>query len=112
MTLYQSGIAPDGKPLMAGLFRLKDEEGFPIDMSYEQCKEHGWHPDWAEALADAGSQGIEKYDALLQELGFLLGEDQRNDIVNKFALWAAKTYAAHPEDGFVKVCERLMQEKK
>ena len=61
----------NGVPKLQGVFTLRDQEGFPVDMSYEITKERGWEVDWVEALADAARQCILKYDALLEEIRML-----------------------------------------
>lgn len=61
----------NGVPKLQGVFRMRDQEGFPIDMSYEIAKEEGWDIDWIEALADATRQCILKYDSLIEEIGML-----------------------------------------
>lgn len=60
-----------GVPKLQGIFTLRDQEGFPVDMSYEIAKERGWEADWVEALADAARQCVLKYDALLEEIRLL-----------------------------------------
>jgi len=75
----------NGVPKLQGVFTMRDQEGFPIDMSYELAKENGWEIDWVEALADAARQCIFKYDALIEEIKML--ESDRLDIVKRiFAL--------------------------
>jgi hypothetical protein len=75
----------NGVPKLQGVFTMRDQEGFPIDMSYELAKENGWEVDWVEALADAARQCIFKYDALIEEIKML--EPDRLDIVKRiFAL--------------------------
>src|SRR5574338_1516675 len=103
-----TGVSDTGKPLMGGLFTLKDEKGFPLDMAYELCLENGFLPDWAEALADAGSQSIVKFDALVNELGFLIGE-HTEEIVQKFKLWGASL--TKPGDTFHGVCRKMLEAK-
>lgn len=61
----------NGVPKLQGVFTLRDQEGFPIDMAYEIAKERGWEVDWVEALSDALRQGIFKYDALIEEIRML-----------------------------------------
>lgn len=61
----------NGVPKLQGVFIMRDQEGFPVDMSYEIAKERGWEVDWVEALADAARQCILKYDALLEEIRML-----------------------------------------
>lgn len=61
----------NGLPKLQGVFTMRDQEGFPLDMAYEIAKERGWEVDWVEALADAARQCIFKYDALIEEIGML-----------------------------------------
>lgn len=60
-----------GVPKLQGVFTMRDQEGFPVDMAYEIAKERGGEVDWVEALADAARQCILKYDALLEEIRML-----------------------------------------
>ena len=59
---------------LQGVFRMYDELGFPISMTFDIAKEKGWEIDWIEALADALRSDIFKYDLLLKEIE-MLGED-------------------------------------
>ncbi len=61
----------DGVPKLQGVFTLLDQEGFPLDMSYEIAKERGCVVDWVEALADAARQCVLKYGALIEEIRML-----------------------------------------
>ncbi len=64
-------IYPTGVKRLQGVFTMRDQEGFPLDMSYELAKERGWEIDWVEALADAARQSMPKYDALVKEIRML-----------------------------------------
>jgi hypothetical protein len=75
----------NGVPKLQGVFRMKDQEGFPIDMAYELAKENGWEVDWVEALSDAARQCILKYDALIEEIG-MLEPDKLEGIKRIFAV--------------------------
>lgn len=61
----------NGVPKMQGVYRMRDQEGFPLDIAYEIAKEKGGIVDWVEALTDAGRQSIDKYDALVEEIRML-----------------------------------------
>jgi hypothetical protein len=75
----------NGVPKLQGVFRMKDQEGFPVDMAYELAKENGWEVDWVEALADAARQCILKYDALIEEIE-MLEPDKLEGIKRIFAV--------------------------
>lgn len=61
----------NGVPRLQGVFTLRDQEGFPLDMAYEMAKDKGWDVDWVEAMADAARQCVFKYDALVEEIAML-----------------------------------------
>lgn len=107
--LFISGYTPDKVPLLAGIFRMKDEVGFPVDMSYEECKHQGLCPDWFEYLCDAGRQGDWKYDAAEQEMRMLVGDVIADEIVQRFKVVGALEMRAG--DTFPSVCQRLWQRK-
>lgn len=51
--IYTTGCTPDGTPLIGGVWTLRDQEGFPVEMSHLVCRDKGWAIDWMEAMADA-----------------------------------------------------------
>lgn len=109
--LYFTGIAPDGWPLMGGIFTMKDQEGFPVDASYDEC-EHRLkvHVDWAEYLADAGRQEQWKFDAASKEIEYLLGEATASDIQKRFLALGQRL--TDEGNDFRAVCERIVEQKK
>jgi hypothetical protein len=91
-----------GRPKIQGVFRLKDEDGFPVDMSYELAKERGWDVDWVEALVDAGRSDVGKFDALLAEIELLepgAGESAKRVV--------ASAFSNHPTGAFYEVAQRI-----
>ncbi len=108
--LYMSGLTPDGTPLMAGIFRIHDEIGFPVDMTYEICKEKKQCPDWLEYLADAGSQKQWKFDAAVKEMQMLIGEYLTQEILSKFKFLGA--LMTKEGDNFISICEKIVNTKK
>lgn len=71
-------------PKLQGVFAMKDQEGFPIDMSYEMARDRGWEIDWIEAMVDASRQCIFKYDTLVDEIR-MLEPNKINDLQRFFA---------------------------
>lgn len=69
--LYITGITPDGKFLLGGVFRMKDQMGFPLDMSYEICKEKGMEIDYCELFCDAWLHDCNGFDSVCRELEML-----------------------------------------
>jgi len=51
--IYTTGCTEDGTYLIGGVWTLRDQVGFPIEMSHVVCKQNGWLIDWMEAMADA-----------------------------------------------------------
>ena len=93
--LFPSGIsADDGAVFIGGIYRLKSEIGFPVDMSYEICKERGWHVDWNEALCYCWLHDLLGFDNFCAEMRMLLGH------LEPLELWkrhGAFILAQHPE---------------
>jgi hypothetical protein len=51
--IYATGCTPDGVTLIGGIWKLWEQEGFPLEMSHLICRDKGWAVDWLEAMADA-----------------------------------------------------------
>lgn len=101
----------NGKPRLQGVFRLQDQEGFPVDMSYEEAKKNGIEIDWVEALVDAGRQGIEKYDSLCGQIALLIGDDQTRAVTRIFAS-AFMEFKPPVDDGsyfFPETCKKIYE---
>ena len=62
----------NGIPKLQGVFRFKDECGFPISITHDVAKEKGWEIDWIEALLDATRQN--KFDSVYSEILMLVPE--------------------------------------
>ena len=77
----------DGTMRVQGVFWMKDTNGFPVDMSYEICKENGMDVDWIEALCDALRNDIFKYDQLEREILMLEGKEKHEKIMRMFKLF-------------------------
>lgn len=111
--LYLSGITPDGIPLMAGIYRMKDEIGFPISVSYEMIKDNQWCPDWCEFLADAGRQKDWKLDDALHEMKMLVGEHLTAEIFEKFKFYGATIWTVNGKNQtFAEVCNQIVELKR
>lgn len=105
--LYITGETPCGRPLMGGLFTLKDTHGMSLDMAIELCNDVPALPDWCEYLADAGSQDGWKLDAATQDMRMLVGDDKTNAIMAKF-----KETPIKPGDTLQSACQRALQAKR
>lgn len=72
--IYPTGCTPDGIVLIGGIWKLWEQEGFPIEMAHLLCQQHGWKVDWLEAMADASTTN--NCPALMDHLrAFLPRED-------------------------------------
>lgn len=107
--LYFTGKTPDGKLLLGGVFRMHDQEGFPIEASFEECQRKGWQVDWAEALADCWLNDPMKMDNFVGQAA-LLGVAGLGD---KFAYICEHLYLDIPDDSACtfEVCRRILSEK-
>ena len=107
-----------GERLVAGVYRLKDECGFPIDASYDYCNDKGLHIDWMEALACALSQGLEgvfKMDSLLKEIKMLI-PNEYDGIILRWKIVFMQAYftalCTHSnEHAIYKACEIILKDK-
>ena len=71
--IYATGCTPDGITLIGGIWKLWEQEGFPLEMSHLVCRDKGWAVDWLEAMADASCTN--NCPALMQHIeGFLPAE--------------------------------------
>lgn len=104
--IYITGHTLEGKLLMGGIFTMKDQEGFPVDTSYEICKENGHLIDWAEYLYDAGRWGIESWDRAVKEMTLLLGAEAQ-EVLKRYLM----VIQNHVEN-FKEANNRLWQEKR
>lgn len=71
--LYFTGFS-DGKALVGGIWRMKSQEGFPVELSALQCASAGIIPDWMEAMADASTEN--ECPSLMDDLGSFMTADQ------------------------------------
>lgn len=51
--LYFTGVTENNQLLMGGIWKLWEQEGFPIELSNMVCKDHLVLADWIEAMLDA-----------------------------------------------------------
>ena len=70
--IYTTGLTSDGKQLIGGVWTLRDQEGFPLEMSYLIAQDRGWQIDWAEAMADASLS--DRCPSLMQQIEAFLPE--------------------------------------
>ncbi len=71
--LYITGFTPEGKPLLGGIFKIKDQCGFPLDASFDLAREKGLAIDYMELLCDAWLSNCLGFDAVVRELDMLGG---------------------------------------
>jgi len=53
--IYATGTTRDGVVLIGGVWKLWEQEGFPLEMSHLVCQQNGWRVDWCEAMFDAST---------------------------------------------------------
>jgi hypothetical protein len=57
--------------MLGGIFRFQDQNGFPIDASFDLCKEKGYEIDWLEAICDCWLNDSLKYDSFIRQANML-----------------------------------------
>jgi hypothetical protein len=90
--IYITDIAPDGRLLVGGIFKMKDQVGFPLDCSYDICKENNLAIDYCELLCDAWLTNCLGFDAVCRELELLGGSH-----VEEWKTAGAVFTSFHPE---------------
>lgn len=111
--LYITGKTTEGLLLVGGLFKFKDELGFPLDVSLDVIKEYpNMTVDWCEYLADAGRQLDWKFDSALDEIKLLLGENAEKVIIVRFMALGNRIMKDNPDLKFIEVCERIIEMKR
>ena len=90
--IYMTGHTPDLVPLIGGVWTLRDQEGFPIEMSHLVCKDKGWAIDWMEAMADASTSN--NCPALIKAAEAFLPEHVIEGMKMGFVqmAWSGKTF--------------------
>lgn len=67
------GQTEDGKPVVAGVFRLEDTEGIPLHVSLDYLNESGFMPDWTDFYIEARKNGW-KHKTIVRKLGEAIEE--------------------------------------
>jgi len=101
LTIHETLIGPVAR----GIYRLKDELGFPLDMAYEECQRLGLSPDWVECALDAGRQSIDKFDSVMAEIKMLEGDNSQVMMV------IASGFTKYPNMEFSEACKMLHSRK-
>ena len=83
-TAYVSGLTTEGTPILAGLWRMKDEMGFPVSCFLDETTARGFHVDWLEAMADASM--TDNLPALMREIEMLLTHEKVDRLKAGFVL--------------------------
>jgi hypothetical protein len=112
--LYVTGVAPNGKYLVAGLFRMQDQVGYPIDLCLIECKEKGFFPDILEALCDCWLNDCLKFDSFVRELNSPYPGRKWQD---EFSMTGATVIAMFPKINLVlnpvdAACKYIMRKKR
>lgn len=90
--IYATGCTNLGITLIGGIWKLWEQEGFPLEMSHLVCRENGWAVDWSECMADACTTN--NGPALMKHLEAFLTGETIHDLKLGFmhALNLGKTY--------------------
>ncbi len=108
-TIYITGTV-NGTLLFGGIWTMKREAGFPVDLAVMEIHERKGLPDYAEMLADAGSVSLPawEFDTAIKEL-HTVAPGASAMIMSQFASWFDTQSNGDP---FHKVCQRLLAQKR
>lgn len=74
--LYITAVCGQSDQIMlGGIFQMQDRVGFPLDASYEECKQRGYLIDWLEALCDCWLNDCLKFDSFVRQASSITGEN-------------------------------------
>lgn len=110
--LYITGVTPDGRLLMGGVFRMQDEHGFPVDASHEECRMKGFAVDWLEALCDCWLNDPQKFESFGRQVEMIAPGS-----VDRFSQLGARMIASAPkvreaENPVDEFCRHILNQKK
>lgn len=91
--LYITGFTIGGEKIIGGIFKMQDQKGFPIDASFEICRENGWVIDWAEALCDCWINDCLKFESFVRQAEMI----SKTDIETKWKNFAIIVLNHFPE---------------
>jgi hypothetical protein len=80
--IYPTGITQTGELLMGGVWKLWNEAGFPIEMSWLFFRDQNWGIDWMEAMADASTSN--NLPSLMEKIAAFLPQEEIGEIKVKF----------------------------
>lgn len=90
----QTGITPEGKPVLAGVYRFYETHGLPLDIILMCFHDKGWVPDWIDFYQDAREAGM-----------------QHKRILSKLAPAIADSYGKEWKEGVISTLDSLFKEK-
>lgn len=94
-TLRVTGYTVDGKPVMAGIFRIAETHGVPLDVILEQLHQENLCIDWRDYYLSALASGMTASKVLTQI------EQACADVYGPEAAGAARTFAQRMGGGQV-----------
>ena len=90
--MYATGCTPEGVVLIGGIWKMWEQEGFPIELAHILCRDKGCAVDWFEAMCDASITN--NCPALMRQIDAILPEDAIRKLKIGFmhAIKSGKTY--------------------
>lgn len=73
--LRQTGVTLEGRPVFAGVYRLFETTGLPLDLLGQIIWERGGAVDWEATAEEMRSAGVADVRSRLEELARPLGEE-------------------------------------
>lgn len=110
--LYVTGYSPEGKPLLGGIFKAKDQCGIPLDFRFDTAREKGMAIDYMELLCDAWLSNCLGFDTIVRELD-LLGGSRVDDWKAAGCIWlSSNPDAMQSENPINEFCYAILSLKR
>ena len=97
--LKQVGVTEDGRPVVAGLFRLYETHGLPVSVIFEGVDLNGSVPSWIDFYEEARQAGIKSsriISMLQSDIADVFGGPFRDVVIERLERYIELTEGGQP----------------
>ena len=83
---YQTGITPEGKPVISGVYKLYETIGLPLDVIFTCFRARNWVPDWNDFYLKALASGMEHtriISKMEEAISDSFGKDWADEVISR-----------------------------